>query len=221
MATSVEKYRVFWADKATPLANDSQASRSLLAQELRLLYSDWSPIHVLEIGCGNGRLFDDLGFPPASYRGVDFGPRMLESFHASHPDLDLVQAEGSSYCDERSYDLIFSNGVIQNFSRDMLDRHFRNARTMMHDASRLVCAGVPWRALRPEYDLGLFSPGGRASAVRRLENQVLRLLGRDLMGVWYQPEEIAVLARKHGLAARFHGSVAEPYRFHVVMSVNG
>jgi cyclopropane fatty-acyl-phospholipid synthase-like methyltransferase len=214
---TAEKYRAFWANKVTPMSSDSPTFRRLLAQELRLLLGNRKPVRVLEIGCGNGWLFDSLDFSPSSYRGVDFGPLMLAAFRSSHPDLDLVEAEGSSYRDDRSYDLIFSIGVIQHFSADMLDQHFRNARSMMQAESLLILAGVPWRVLRPMYDRGLFSNGVRASSVRRAKNQILRILGRDFMGHWYRPEEISALARKHKLEVRFHGSIAQPFRFHAVL----
>ena len=217
MTTTAEKFRAFWADKTTPLNSDNPAFLRLVARELRLLFGDRNPVSVLEIGCGNGCLFDLLEFATLSYRGVDFGPRMLAAFRANHPDLDLVEAEGSSYRDDNIYDLIFSHGVIQHFSWDMLDQHFRNARSMMHAESLLICASIPWRVLRPAYDRGVFSTGARVSAVRRLKSQIVRMLERDFMGHWYEPEGISTLARKHGLVAQFHGSIASPYRFHAVL----
>ena len=39
----------------------------------------------------------------------------------------------------------------------------------------------------------------------------------DAMGYWYEPSEIAALARKHGFYARFVSSNTSPYRFHAVL----
>ena len=217
MTTTAEMYRAFWADKVTPMSNDGPAFLRLLARELRLLFGDRNAVSVLEIGCGNSCLFDLLEFSTLSYRGVDFGPQMLEAFRSNHPDFDLVEAEGSSYGDDSFYDLIFSRAVIQHFSWDRLDQHFRNAPSMMHAESLLICAAVPWRVLRPMYDRRVFSNSGRASAVRQVKSKILHMLGRDFMGHWYEPEEISTLARKHGLVAQFHGSIASPYRFHAVL----
>lgn len=218
VTTVVEKYRAFWADKTDPMSRDgSREFRYRLGKELQLLFDDRRPLTVLEIGCGNGSLFDFLDFSPRYYRGVDFGPRMLETFRRDHPELDLVEAEGSSYVDNSKYDLIFSHDVIVQFSREMLDQHFRNACAMMHENSMLICASVPWRELRSAYDLGTWSNGGRRSIVRWSKSQISRMLGRNFMGRWYHTEEIAAFARRYNFGVRFHGSIAYPYRFHAVL----
>lgn len=217
--TVAEKYRAFWADKSNPMSRCSSVEfRALLGKEMQLLYEDRHPVSVLEIGCGNGNLFDFVGFSHNYYRGVDFSPRMLAAFRVNHPDLDLVEAEGSSYLDPRRYDLIFSHDVIEHFSLDMLDEHFQNARKMMHPDSLLICASVPWRDLRSSYDWGLWFNGGTRSAFQWTKHQLRRMLGRDVMGRWYRTGEIVELAKKHDLKACFHGSIAYPYRFHAVLS---
>jgi cyclopropane fatty-acyl-phospholipid synthase-like methyltransferase len=214
-----EKYRTFWADKDSPLhGHDSAEFRHLVATELRALFSDHHPTNVLEIGCGNGYFFDSLYFSPRSYRGVDFAPKLLAAFRSSHPDLNLIEAEGSTYVDNGTYDLILSHGVIQHFSLEMLDCHFRNARSMMHEKSLLVCAAVPWREFRSMYDIGALSDRGRVRPVRWVKSQMSRLLGRDMMGHWYRIEEITALAQKHSFSVEFHQSTSHPYRFHALLS---
>jgi SAM-dependent methyltransferase len=218
---TVEKYRAFWAGKSDPLSRSSVEFLALVGKEVQLLLSGRHLPSVLEIGCGNGSLFDFFGFAPERYRGVDFSPGMLGSFRAKHPAVDLVEAEGSSYEDARRYDLVFSHDVIQHFTRDMLDDHFANARKMMHSNSLLVCASVPWRELRPSYDWGLWFNGGTRNLVQWSKNRVRRILGRDIMGHWYRTSEIVLLAKKHSLSVRFHGSIAYPYRFHAVLAPRG
>jgi SAM-dependent methyltransferase len=214
----LEKYRAFWADKVSPLhGHDSTEFRHLVARELQTLYTDHHPTSVLEIGCGNGYFFDFLNSSLGYYRGVDFAPKLLASFRSSHPDLDLIEAEGSSFLDNGKYDLILSHGVIQHFSLQMLDCHFGNARTMMHEKSLLICAAVPWRELRSRYDIGTLSDRPGVSPVRWAKSQISRLLGRDMMGHWYQIEEISGLARKHSFGVRFDMSEVHPYRFHAVL----
>ena len=218
MDAVAEKYRAFWADQVSPLhGHDSTEFRCRVATELRALFSDRYPENVLEIGCGNGYFFDFLNFSTGSYRGVDFAPKLLAAFRSSHPDLDLIEAEGSSYVDNGSYDLILTHGVIQHFSLEMLDCHFRNARSMMHEKSLLVCAAVPWREFRSMYDIGALSDRRRVSPVRWAKSQMSRLLGRDMMGHWYRIEEITALAQKHSFAVRFYMSDVHPYRFHAVL----
>lgn len=219
MAATAERFREFWADKTTPLSRgDSPEFLRLVASELKLLFGNRSPVSVLEIGCGNGCLFEFLDFSPRFYRGVDFSARMLEVFRRKHADLDVVEADGSSYADGRTYDLIFANDVIAHFTPAMLARHCRNARSMMHSDSLLIWACVPWRSLRNTYDLGLWSKTARSSVVLWGKNKIRRAFGRDIIGHWYTTREISRLAHENALCARFHGSISHPYRFHVVMS---
>jgi cyclopropane fatty-acyl-phospholipid synthase-like methyltransferase len=215
----VEKYRAFWANKSNSFSRGTSVEfRTLVGKEIQLLFGKRRPISVLELGCGNGNLFDFFGFSPSCYRGVDFSPGMLAAFRSHHPELDLIEAEASSYVDERSYDLIFSHDVIEQFSPEMLDQHFANARKMMHPGSLLVCSAVPWRDLRSSYDWGLWFNGGTPDGLQWLKNQFRRMLGRDIMGHWYRTTEIVPLARRHQFAIHFHGSIAYPYRFHAVLS---
>lgn len=218
MAATAERFREFWADKTTPLSRGNTPEfLCLVAGELRLLFGEKAPVSVLEIGCGNGCLFDFLGFSSRFYRGVDFSPRMLEVFRQSHPELDLVEADGSSYADDRTYDVILVHDVIGHFTPDMLARHCRNARSMMHSDSLLVWACIPWRSLRHTYDLGLWSKSGVPSIVLWGKNKLRRALGRDIIGRWYTTTEVAKIARENSLSARFCGSISHPYRFHTVM----
>jgi SAM-dependent methyltransferase len=220
MATTAERFREFWADKTSPMSRcDNPQSRRLLAKELRLLFGERDPVSVLEIGCGNGCLFDSLDFSPRFYRGVDFAPRMLEIFRDTHPQLDLVLAEASSYVDARTYDLILAHDVIAHFSLSMLARHCSNARRMMHSESLLVWASIPWRPLRNSYDFGRWFNTGNASLLRWGKSRIRRMLGRDLMGRWYTTAEIIKVARQNSLRSRFHGSITHPYRFHAVLSL--
>ena len=218
MGTTAEKYREFWADKTSPQSRcATPESLRLLAQELRLLFCQRHPVSVLEIGCGNGCLFDFLGFSAQSYRGVDFSPRMLDVFRHEHPTLDLIEAEGSAYADARTYDLILAQDVVAHFTPEMLAQHCANARHMMHSNSLLIWASIPWRVLRDSFDLGLWSNGGETSIRRWAKGNLGRMMGRDFIGRWYTTQEIARIAKQNSLSATFHGSVTHPYRFHAVL----
>jgi len=218
LPSAVEKYREFWADKETPLSRGSSPEfLQLVASELKLLFQGRNPVSVLEIGCGNGQLFDYLGFSLPCYRGVDFAPRMLQRFRERHPHLDLIQAEGSSYVDDRTYDLVLAHDVVSQFSPDMLSEHCQNARRMMHSDSLLVWSCILWRSLRHTFDLGVWSNGGKPDIGRWAKNQIRRMLGRELMGRWYTPREVSRIANENSLSADFYGSITHPYRFHAVL----
>jgi|HubBroStandDraft_6_1064221.scaffolds.fasta_scaffold04379_3 lipopolysaccharide exporter len=217
--STAERFRKFWEDKKTPLhGSDSVEFYQNMALELKSLFPRESPSNVLEIGCGDGSLFQYLGLPSERYIGVDFSPTLLELFRARHPKLQLCCAEGSSFVETGGkYRLIFSHGVVQHFDQEMLHRHFENARSMMSDDSILVCASVLDKARRGRYEAGLQTMGIASRIIRISKSTVRRILGMDVMGYWYSREEFAKIASAHGLEASFSESRTFSYRFHATL----
>jgi SAM-dependent methyltransferase len=214
---SFEFWKKFWegrSDAAHP--EKSQEFYTLHGAELRLLFSGASLERVLEIGCGAGELFGYLGIEPDNYRGVDISRRMLGAFREKHGDLDLVLQNGDVYEDNGQYSLIFSNQVLQHFTQDMFERHIAASVRMLAPGGRLVCASLPWKALRADYSLGdTFT--GRAGMLKRLAIYLRRCLPDNPMGRWYSWKEVETVAEKNGLTSMFFGSLKMPYRFHGVM----
>lgn len=206
----------FWADKTTPLHHrDTPEYYSSYAQELRVLFGDRAPRSVLEIGCGNGALYQFLGFHRAAvYKGVDFSASMLAEFARHHPRAVLVWADGHTFRDSSVYDLVFANGVVQYFDRPMVREFLANARSMMGPSSCLVLGSIPWRAHRLRYHRGDFL-GRRRSWRARYLGLVVGWL-RDRMGTWFSPAQIEHWAEEAGMTASLLGSMHYPYRFHVV-----
>jgi SAM-dependent methyltransferase len=217
--TTLEERKAYWADKDSPLhRSDTPEFYRVYAQELKILFSNISPTRVLEIGCGNGAMFEYLGFDRVEYKGVDFSPRLLAAFKARYPCVDVECRDASSYVNpENKYDLIFSNEVIQDFDLTMLGSHFGCARMMMNKDSLLVCASIPWRLHRPAYYRGRLTGTMEPSILRLAKAGVARLLFGDPMGRWHEPRGLARLAERHGLTAEFYGSMTHLYRFHAVV----
>jgi SAM-dependent methyltransferase len=218
-SSTAERFRQFWADKKSPLhGSDSLEYYQNLAFELKSLFPVEVRSKVLEIGCGDGRLFQYLGFPADRYTGVDFSPTMLQLFRNRHPELQLCCAEGSSFLESGGkYRLIFSNGVVQHFDEEMLHRHFENARRMMSDDSLLVCASVLDKARRYQYAAGFETKGRLSRLIRMGKSMALRVLGLDVMGYWYSRDQFAKIANAHGFEASFTESRTFSYRFHVTL----
>ena len=218
-SSTAERFQKFWADKSSPLhGSSSWEFYQKLAAELKALFPLALHSKVLEIGCGDGSLFPYLDLPGDRYTGVDFSPKLLELFRSRHPELQLCCAEGSSFLESNGkYRLIFSHGVVQHFDREMLHRHFENARRMMCDDSLLVCASVLDKSRRNHYEAGLHTKGTAARMLRMSKSTVLRMLALDVMGYWYSRAEFERIANAHGFEASFTESRIFSYRFHAVL----
>ncbi|HWG57606.1 MAG TPA: class I SAM-dependent methyltransferase [Candidatus Acidoferrales bacterium] len=223
MAHTPTKYQKFWAGKTSAMGRGTTMEfYNLVAEEIRLLCGGQIPRKVLELGCGTGLLYRAIEVAPEDYLGVDFSGSMLGIFQGRHPEVHLIETEASEYVDERrTYDLIFSHDVVAHFSPAMLDRHFQNARKMMHPGSLLICAAIPWKELRRGYDRGFWFAGVKPSWGRWAKDKVRRLMGKGIMGRWYRPDEVRRIAAKNGLQSKFHGSLSHPYRFHAVLWKGG
>jgi SAM-dependent methyltransferase len=209
----------WWADwKDATYPQHEQRTLYYLSKyvaELRVLLQDCGIRRVLEIGCGDGKLFAELGFDKCRYRGVDFSPSMLRIFRKRFPDVDVVEADGSSYEDDQQYDLIFSNGVIQYFDRSMLNCHVAAARRMLGPKGRLVLASALWRRRRHGYCSGEYE--GEMPLSRIVMRHLRVPLGMKLLGTWYDPAEIEAIGQRHGFAVEILGSMVCLYRFHTVL----
>ncbi len=211
-------WKEFWANQDDPRHPRNAEFFLDHGREFTLVCGDPTDKRVLELGCGSGELFDPMGLGRAkSYRGVDFSEKMLAVFRATHPAVDLVYAEASSYVDDAKYDLIFSSSLVQYFSRAMFQRHVANARAMLVPGGRLIVGSIPWRGARAAFHLQAYSVPHERRLLRGLAVLVRSYLGVDRMGRWYSYRECSAAARRHGLTATYFGSLLLPYRFHVRM----
>jgi SAM-dependent methyltransferase len=209
-------WRKFWAEQADPRHPHSSDLLVNHGGELALVCGETAGKRVLECGCGSGMLFDVMGLQhAAAYRGVDFSEKMLAVFRATHPGVEVVCADASSYVDQERYDLIFSNQMVQYFTREMFRRHLANARRMLAPGGRLVVGSIPWRGARNAFYLQAYSPAGRRGLLRRLAVLARAYVGIDQIGRWYSYRECAAVAHHHGLAVAYFGCLQFPYRFHV------
>jgi 2-polyprenyl-3-methyl-5-hydroxy-6-metoxy-1,4-benzoquinol methylase len=219
LSSTTERFRQFWAEQDTTLkGRHDEEFRRAQACELKNLFQNRMSGRVLEIGCGDGGLFPYLQIPAENYKGIDFSPQFIERFRSTYPEVQLECTEGSSYLDrDTQYDVILMDAIVQHFDRAMLEQHLQNARHMIGENGRLIWGSIPQRKHRRKYDAGKWSTSGRASLTRFIKSWVGRILGMDAMGYWYEPSEIAALARKYGFYARFVLSNTSPYRFHAVL----
>jgi malonyl-CoA O-methyltransferase len=88
---------------------------------------DEQPQRILDLGCGNGTLYEALNWKPHHFIGIDFAPRMLEL----HPKAEHIECIYGDFNDPTlfehlqffEFDRIFSGSALQ-WSKD-LARTFR------------------------------------------------------------------------------------------------
>jgi len=210
-----KKFEKFWADKSDPLHRfDTDEHLFDYGEEIRLIFKRDNINSVLDIGCGSGSLYEPLQFDKVErFKGVDFSATMLEAFHKNHPNVDLVCADGSSFNDGKKYDLIFSNGCVQNFSNSMLREHFKNADDMLAEGGQFIIASNPWRALRFSYMTG--EAGPKAINHNFIKGCLYRIIrGGRAFGMWRSAHYLAKIGKELGYDMLTYGSVHYPYRFH-------
>lgn len=219
MNNSALKWKAFWEGQTSPLhTHNDENYYSSYGKELILLYDDFKYDSVLEIGCGNGALYPYLGFSDKSYVGVDLSQSMLENFREKYPNknLDLIHiGAGEIYKDEKKYDLIFQNGVIQHFDNKMVEEFMAASYQMLAPGGRIVIGSIPWKLCKKGYYFGEFRPN-KSSFIGKLYGYIMSY--KSIMGNWYSFADFREFANKYSLKVEFFGSLLYPYRFHVVFT---
>lgn len=221
----LQKWHDFWNRQTAPLHRaDTDEHYRRFGSELRILFGERPIESVLEIGCGNGAMYPYLGFDRAQYTGVDYSQSMLDDFRRKHPDAHLVCGDGSSYRDDRQYQLIFSNGVVQYFTDQMLRKHIESAVSMLTPDGSLIMASVPCREMAIEAYRGGPMFGLHRERPRGWWNARLRWMLRHWekvnMGQWRSLDEMRLFALEFGLTPTFMGSMHYMYRFHAIFQLD-
>ncbi|MEM9464116.1 MAG: class I SAM-dependent methyltransferase [Actinomycetota bacterium] len=217
-APAPAKWAEFWNAQTTALNSDLATDQTdRYGAELRLLFPTTEPKRVLELGCGDGALFEALGFDRADrYLGVDFSASMLDEMRTRHPGVELVESSGHCFERDETFDLIFSAATVQYFDRAMLREHVERAARMLAPGGRLVCASTPWRRMRWAYACGDVARRSRRRFPVALLAHLKRLIGHDNMGYWHDLPEVRAMAADVGLSVEAYGSIHYPYRVHFV-----
>lgn len=189
---------------------------------MRLLFSDRAPRSVLEIGCGNGALYQDLGFDSIpAYLGVDFSESMLTTFKSRFPGARLSISDGATYRTDEKFDLIFSSHVVQYWDAEQLAQHVANATAQLTDRGIIVMAGIPWARMRWAFARGDVAGGQFTGSHRRSWPLTSAAYVRERLhpdiGHWYELRHVTTLAARHNRRATFRASGYYPYRFHTVL----
>ncbi|MGA2596480.1 MAG: class I SAM-dependent methyltransferase [Bryobacteraceae bacterium] len=210
----------FWQNQTSALHQATSEQLVRYSRELALLFAELSPRSVLDLGCGDGELYDSLGFDRVSYRGVDMSQSMLDVFQREHPGTELICRNALDYLDDSTYDLVFSNAMVQFLNREQMRHFFENVKRMMHADSVFVCASIPCSLNRYAYISRQLVQPYRKNRKMVLATAARRALGLgDTMGCWYSPAEIKEMAVETGFVCNLYGSMHNMFRFHAVLEL--
>src|SRR3546814_5649889 len=100
------------------------------------------PLHLLEIGCGDGRYFDlyDESFGGlASYTGID--PRPRDSWRSDRPRRSFRQSTAEDISPETLKDtnLIVSQSAIEHIPDDRSEEHTSELQSLMRHSYAVFC----------------------------------------------------------------------------------
>ena len=143
--------------------------------------------HVLDLGCGDGALSEQIAAAGASVIGVDVSEELLRAARERGVDARFMDGEALSF--DATFDAVFSNAALHWMRR-----------------ADMVIAGV-WRALKPGGRfVAEFGGHGNVAAIVTAMRAAAERFGGDaaLAGPWFNPTPQAYRARleKAGFSVR-------------------
>lgn len=92
---------------------------------------------VLELGMGPGV---DLDILAKNYKatGSDYSAYFLERYKEQHPDADLIELDAAKINTDRTFDCIYSNKVLHQFSDEELDFSFAKQSEALNDSGLIL-----------------------------------------------------------------------------------
>jgi cyclopropane fatty-acyl-phospholipid synthase-like methyltransferase len=212
------RWKNYWAIQRLPLhREDSDAFYRMHGAELATVIGETTAARVLELGCGNGALFNRLRFDRAHrYVGVDYSASMLAGFGEAGPNVELICADITRIKLAERFDLVFSNALVQYIGKQDFDDHLEVVAALLEKGGRYVCAGVPAAEHWCAYASGKASLPVKFRPIAAAKEAAGRLVGRSALGTWYSARELDRAARRAGLSLSLYGSMCYLYRYHAV-----
>ncbi len=218
MVDDRQYWQKFWAEKNNPLHSSSDPTYyDKLAAELSLLLPD-SFSSLLDIGCGSGDLYQRMGMDKIDYVGIDLSQAMIKKFKSEFPRADVRLCDVRDFAGDQLFDVIFSHGVVQNLSPVEFDSMLATTAKMLSPRGQIIHAGVLWDRGRSLVESGVLQNHPLPFVKRAAISLLTRTGVKRGMGHWYSMRKVRAQAKRHGLEAKFFGSLLYPYRFHVALS---
>lgn len=154
--------------------------------------------HVLEIGCGVGRLARLLAPRAASYTGLDIAPSMLAEARARCADLASARFLESgglgapAEARDRRYDLVLAASVMIHCPRPVIEALVADAWSLLAPAGRMRL-----HFLADPHDAGGFTPEQYEESKRAILAEMARTSDAT------RPPQLDLLPKEHYMGASF------------------
>ena len=137
-----------YTDWSATYDTDRNLTRDLDQRVTREELANFPAASILELGCGTGKNTSLLASMGAQVRALDFSPGMIEKARSritsSNVTFELADVTRSWPCDDRSFDLIVCNLVLEHIQD--LDFIFAEARRVLNEGGHFfVCELHPFR----------------------------------------------------------------------------
>jgi trans-aconitate methyltransferase len=218
MSNNADYWKKFWDNQATPLHRyNTPEWYALYAKEINLILDalDYDSGSVLETGCGNGALFNQLNINKSGYVGTDISSGLIDIFRSQHPELELVCTDSATFKTDKKFSLIFSNGVIQYFDKGQLDMYVKSSLEMLDENGILLMVNVPDKDIQKKY-YSMNESSSIKATLQYLKVLVQRLSGVPGIGNWYNNQDFSRY-KAPGLEIQFFGSLFHTYRFTIAI----
>ncbi len=108
--------------------------------------------NVLDVGCGNGRLFEALKTRQANYIGIDFSAKLLDQARRKFPGVTFMRGDAMDLnaVDDKSMDVVFLVAVLQHLpSWQFQLKALKEAQRVLKPGGYLVMEN--WNMLQRRY----------------------------------------------------------------------
>ena len=150
-------------DSYNKMAKEFSRTRAKFWDELAFLSEHATPgMRVLDIGCGNGRLYPILKKRQVEYTGVDNSEGLLDEARQLHPEANFVLGDATALpFPDNSFDIAYSFAAIHHIpSRALRHKFIAEVSRILHPGNTFVI--TTWYLWSPDR-MGKFLLGGLKS----------------------------------------------------------
>ena len=210
-------WQSYWNNQDDPrhAINDEPFFKDV-AKEMRFHLGDLAGKNVLELGCGDGAIVKYLDVDPKKYLGIDFSEPLLNRFANVLPGHEVCQMGAIEFLEQskRTYDVVFSFGVLQYFDIEQLSKLFALQQSAMSQGGYAFHFGVPVKELRAPFLNGQATQKTAHTAGRSMLKR-LKCRWSNNIGNWHSLSNLSKVSANNQLTAQIFGGINYLYRINL------